>query len=285
MADDDDAALELEALSSIYGDDARVDASRRRVEIDIPSSAAAVRVTLTAVLPPAYPAIAPPAFSVCGAHLDPADAAGVAAALASSVFTPGAVCVYEAVEALRARDELFAVAAAVDDEAEAANDEAASAGEPSPPPRSPSLPPAPPSASWDARCAELGIVSHAIVHNSCKFQAHTVEVRSVEEVARAVDLLLQNPRIARATHNIMAYRFTSETGALHEDADDDGEAAAGGRVLFMLRSARVDGAAVVVSRWFGGKKLGPARFGIINNVARAALVERGFIAEAGGKKK
>lgn len=30
---------------------------------------------------------------------------------------------------------------------------------------------------------------------------------------------------------------------------------------------------VVVSRWYGGVKLGPDRFSIINNVAREAVVE------------
>ena len=33
---------------------------------------------------------------------------------------------------------------------------------------------------------------------------------------------------------------------------------------------------VVVSRWYGGVKLGPDRFSIINNVAREAVVEGGW---------
>ena len=274
---DDDAALELEALASIYGDDARVDATARRVAIDIPSSTAPVRVTLTAVLPPGYPATAPPTLTVEGGHLAAADAAGVAADLLTACYTPGAVCIYDAVEALRRREEFCAVAQAADVKAEP---------EPSPPRLpSPSPPPPDPASSWEAQCAALGIVSHALIHHSCKFQAHTVKVASVDDVTAAVDTLLLNKRIAAASHNIMAYRFTNPvTGALHEDADDDGETAAGGRVLFMMRSARVDGVAVVVTPWFGGKKLGPARFGIISNVARDALVERGFIEESRKKK-
>ena len=274
---DDDAALELEALASIYGGDAKIDACARRVQIDIPSSTAPVRVTLTAVLPPKYPAMAPPTLTVGGGHLAPADAAGVAADLLAACYTPGAVCIYDAAEALRGREELFAVAD---------GEQAAAEPEPSLPPLpSPSPPPPDPSTSWEARCAALGIVSHPVVHMSCKFQAHTVKVANVDDVTAAVDTLLQNKRIAAASHNIMAYRFTNPvTGALHEDADDDGETAAGGRVLFMMRATRVDGAAVVVTRWFGGKKLGPARFGIISNVARDALVERGFIEESRKKK-
>ncbi len=43
--------------------------------------------------------------------------------------------------------------------------------------------------------------------------------------------------------------------------------------------------AVVVSRWYGGILLGPARFTYINNAARELLDACGYIAakEAGGK--
>jgi hypothetical protein len=44
----------------------------------------------------------------------------------------------------------------------------------------------------------------------------------------------------------------------------------------------VQGAVVVVSRWFGGILLGPARFGLINNTARQLLEQTGFIASGGG---
>ena len=79
-------------------------------QVDVPSAAHPTRVTLTAVLPPSYPATDPPQLTVHAPHLAPADAAGVAASLAS-LFSPGAVCLYDAVQALRARDELFAAAA------------------------------------------------------------------------------------------------------------------------------------------------------------------------------
>ena len=51
---------------------------------------------------------------------------------------------------------------------------------------------------------------------------------------------------------------------------------------------------VVVTRWYGGTKLGPDRFRIINSVARDALVKGGFVKtednkahekEKGGKRK
>jgi putative IMPACT (imprinted ancient) family translation regulator len=45
----------------------------------------------------------------------------------------------------------------------------------------------------------------------------------------------------------------------------------------MLQAADVSGVAVVVSRWFGGVLLGPARFGLINNTARDLLTACGYI--------
>ena len=42
---------------------------------------------------------------------------------------------------------------------------------------------------------------------------------------------------------------------------------------------------VVVSRWYGGVKLGPARFTHINNAARQLLVELGHVARGPKKKR
>lgn len=79
-------------------------------------------------------------------------------------------------------------------------------------------------------------------------------------------------RKARATHNIMAYRILNRTNnVVMEDFDDDGEAAAGGRLMQMLRTMKIVDAVVVVSRWYGGINLGPARFKCINDVASDLL--------------
>jgi hypothetical protein len=274
LADD---ALELEAVAAIYGDDCAVDGAARRVVFFVPSAAHPARLTLTATLPPSYPT-APPSLTLAAPHLAPADAAGVCEGLVEAHWGDGGEpCLYEVVEALRRRDELFVAepdaADAVDDEAHAPAIEAA---------RPPS-PPLPPPRDAAAALAALSIVSSPPIRHSCTFQAHTAPVASVAGVRAVVDALLAVPKIARATHNIMAFRLTDpETGVSHADCDDDGEAAAGGRLLFMMRAAHADNAVVVVSRWFGGRKLGPARFGLIQNCGRAALAAGGFLPEAGG---
>lgn len=62
-----------------------------------------------------------------------------------------------------------------------------------------------------------------------------------------------------------------------QDCDDDGEDAAGRRLLHLLQMVDARNVLVVVSRWFGGVLLGPARFTHINNAARTLLQECGYI--------
>ena len=108
------------------------------------------------------------------------------------------------------------------------------------------------------------------------FQAHLCRVRSVDDVLRFLRLLKLNPKVARATHNILAFRI--EVGAnTVQDNDDDGETAAGSRLGHLLHILRVRNVAVVVTRWYGGIQLGAERFKVINNVARQLLDQHGFV--------
>jgi hypothetical protein len=112
-----------------------------------------------------------------------------------------------------------------------------------------------------------------LVEKKSKFQAHVASISSVNEVEDIMDVLLQNTKVFNATHNIMAYRVESDRGNLHQDFDDDGESAAGKRLLHLLQVMDQHNLIVVVSRWFGGIKLGPSRFACINNAARIAIEE------------
>ena len=105
------------------------------------------------------------------------------------------------------------------------------------------------------------------------FQAHLALVNSTDQVNQVKSMLLQNKKIASATHNISAYRICSSNNAssMVQDCDDDGETAAGSRLLHLLVLLDVQNVLVVVSRWFGGIQLGPDRFKHINNVAREIL--------------
>jgi putative IMPACT (imprinted ancient) family translation regulator len=56
-------------------------------------------------------------------------------------------------------------------------------------------------------------------------------------------------------------------------------------LLLLLQVADVQNAVVVVSRWFGGILLGPARFGLINNTARQLLEQTGFLKHGSSSSK
>ncbi|KAI9480359.1 MAG: ribosomal protein S5 domain 2-type protein [Benjaminiella poitrasii] len=121
--------------------------------------------------------------------------------------------------------------------------------------------------------------SEALVDRKSIFVAHVAKVHSIHDVKVVLAHLLQNKKIARATHNILAYRITMPDGKVLQDNDDDGESAAGGRLSHLMQILEVENVVVVVTRWFGGIHLGPDRFKDINNVARTALNECGFISE------
>jgi putative IMPACT (imprinted ancient) family translation regulator len=127
------------------------------------------------------------------------------------------------------------------------------------------------------------------------------------EVCAFREAVLTDRRFASATHNVFAYRFLAAAPAragadsggggpatpliAHHDCDDDGETAAGTRLAEMLRLMGAEGVAMVVSRWFGGVKLGPDRFKLICGVARALLEAQGFgrplsgVTTSGGRKR
>jgi len=118
------------------------------------------------------------------------------------------------------------------------------------------------------------------------FKAHVAAVHSMAEVQWAVCTLLQDRRVARATHNMIAYRFWDGQRSVQvADNDDDGEATAGQKLAGLLDLMGAQNVLVVVSRWFGGVHLGPARFKYLANTARELLDACGHGAErktAGG---
>ncbi len=120
-----------------------------------------------------------------------------------------------------------------------------------------------------------------IIERKSTFQAHVAAVRSAADVRAALDAVFAHPRVARATHNMYAYRFSLDGGGVAADNDDDGEESAGRRLAELLANVRANNCLIVVSRWFGGILLGPSRFAVINNAARELLVQGGFVASAG----
>ncbi|KAF9885425.1 hypothetical protein FE257_012947 [Aspergillus nanangensis] len=153
-------------------------------------------------------------------------------------------------------------------------------------------------------------LSDIVTEKKSVFVARAVHVTSLDQAQGYLDYLLATEKkVAAATHNISAWRIRQvkksgtgkekdkekgeSTEMIVQDCDDDGETAAGGRLLHLMQLMDVWDVVVVVTRWYGGVLLGPDRFRIINAVGRDALVKGGFgkekekesSGEKGGKKK
>ncbi|XP_059336853.1 protein IMPACT isoform X1 [Ammospiza nelsoni] len=127
---------------------------------------------------------------------------------------------------------------------------------------------------------ELPPIHHGnpITDRRSTFQAHLAPVVTTRQVKRVLEKLYENKKIASATHNIYAYRiYCEDKQTFLQDCEDDGETAAGGRLLHLMQILNVHNVLVVVSRWYGGILLGPDRFKHINNCARNVLVEHDYV--------
>ncbi|CAM9236952.1 unnamed protein product [Ectocarpus sp. 12 AP-2014] len=112
----------------------------------------------------------------------------------------------------------------------------------------------------------------AFTDRKSTFQAHLARVSSESQVTWVRRRLMENGKVARATHNVAAWRVWDEgRGVQLHDNDDDGNGA-GSRLAHMLAITGAQNVVVVVSRWYGGIHLGPDRFKHINNAARELLV-------------
>ncbi|XP_028924093.1 protein IMPACT isoform X2 [Ornithorhynchus anatinus] len=126
---------------------------------------------------------------------------------------------------------------------------------------------------------EMPPIDHGvpITDRRSTFQAHLAPVVTPKQVKMVLAKLYENKKIASATHNIYAYRiYCEDKQTFLQDCVDDGETAAGGRLLHLMQILNVRNVLVVVSRWYGGILLGPDRFKHINNCARNILVEQKY---------
>jgi len=114
--------------------------------------------------------------------------------------------------------------------------------------------------------------------------SHVAHVTSMAHIDWVLaELLLNDKKVAKASHNMIAFNFfDDERNCFVSDNDDDGEKGSGSKLAALLEITDSKNVLVVVSRWFGGVLLGSRRFKYIASVAREALEEAGFIT---GKKK
>ncbi|GAA99044.1 uncharacterized protein L969DRAFT_144368 [Mixia osmundae IAM 14324] len=290
---------ELEALIAIYGGDkVKPEPAHRRctVLVDLASDDEPLPAELLLSLPEGYPDHTAPRIQLLSRYIGPF---AVEPALFGQIlriyFAPvradedepelpslwqaGQVALFEGIEAAKEilaqyyRDHLVKAQAA-DYERQADRDKRAP-----PAVAEASIMPTPSTAQSQTLPCHLKIVScDPIVDRKSVFVGHACRLKSRDDVSSVLSYLLSDRKIARAAHNISAWRWRApDTGIVHHDCDDDGETAAGGRLAHLLELCHATDVVVVVSRWFGGVHLGPDRFKHINAAARAALLLSGAI--------
>ncbi|OAA36242.1 impact family protein [Metarhizium rileyi] len=251
---------EIEAINSIYGDGSLspTDDESSTYILRLPGDASSLRIQF----PESYPARPP---LVLGTHHSSGGVRGAGARdlhlfrdVVGKVFDEGSVCVFDAVEEFGRRvgcdaekeEQQNVVTPDVEEEQEEEKKECFDPPE------------------W--------VLSEVVVESKSTFVARVARVSSPEEARSHVGHLLAGDRRVRlATHNITAWRVRGHGATQFQDCDDDGETAAGGRLLHLMQVMDVWGVVVVVSRWYGGVKLGPRRFAVINGVARDCMVRAG----------
>ncbi|KAJ7253044.1 imprinted and ancient [Mycena haematopus] len=296
--DREPVASEIEVLQSIYGDDAiqlwvpsgnkHHDPAVTRYEavLSLPSPHEDVSIRVLVSLPENYPAAAPPQLQLLSRYVGAfgADAHLFGEILrtfissASGVeWVPDAVCVFDGLQSVLDRcagwygDHLSADAAGAMVRADT-HPEQQSALAPSVSRTSPistELPPMP-------EGIEI-FVTEPITDRKSAFVGRACAISDPSEVPIILAHLVSDRRISRAAHPVINAWRCKVGSLLHQDNDDDGETAAGGRLAHLLHILEVDNVLVVVTRYFGGIHLGPDRFKHINQAARNALDLGGFL--------
>ncbi|WP_171101795.1 MULTISPECIES: YigZ family protein [unclassified Ruegeria] len=109
----------------------------------------------------------------------------------------------------------------------------------------------------------LGVV---LSDRGSKYAVSGGPVSSREDVDALLAELKGDKAYAKATHNTWAAMLP--TGALKAD---DGEAGAAMVILRMMQREDLSNHVIVVTRWYGGKKLGGDRFRRVQDATRAYL--------------
>ncbi|KAG8936166.1 eIF2 kinase Gcn2p negative regulator [Tulasnella sp. 418] len=117
------------------------------------------------------------------------------------------------------------------------------------------------------------------------FVGRACAITHPDQVPMIIEYLRSDKKIARAAHPVIHAWRCEVNGVMHQDNDDDGETAAGGRLAHLLQILDVNQVLVVVTRYFGGIHLGPDRFKHINAAARNAIELAGFLQDDLAKKK
>ncbi len=116
------------------------------------------------------------------------------------------------------------------------------------------------------------IAEHDLTEQRSRFYAAAVPAASLDDVKKV--LAKRKKKYHKARHHCWACRLRDENGQIVEQARDDGEVGRPGmKMLELLRHHDLEGL-LVVSRIFGGVKLGPGGVGRAFRDAAMGAIER-----------
>lgn len=113
----------------------------------------------------------------------------------------------------------------------------------------------------------MKIIENALSDRGSKYAVSGGPVTSAQEAKAFIKTLCRNKKFAKATHNTWAVILPDGKPL----KNDDGESGAGMVILRMLEREGRIGEIVVVTRWFGGTKLGGDRFRRVQDAVRVYL--------------
>lgn len=121
-------------------------------------------------------------------------------------------------------------------------------------------------ASRDQAAPELTMLGVVLTDRGSRYAVTGAPAASREEVDAVLAELKSDRSYAKATHNTWAAMLPA--GGLKAD---DGESGAGMVILRMMEREGLKDHVIIVTRWYGGKKLGGDRFRRVQDAVRAYL--------------
>ncbi len=108
---------------------------------------------------------------------------------------------------------------------------------------------------------------HIITDRGSKYSVTGGLVKNREDIKTLLKKVKSNKKYARATHHTWAARV-SDGVQVFDLKNDDGETGAGMVILRMLQRENYLNTIIVVTRWYGGVKLGGDRFRHVQEAVR-----------------
>ena len=110
----------------------------------------------------------------------------------------------------------------------------------------------------------MHIIENALTDRGSRYAVSGGPIADADEAKGFLKKLCRIKKFAKATHNSWAVILPDGTPL----KGDDGESGAGMVILRMLEREERQGEIVVVTRWFGGTKLGGDRFRRVQDCVR-----------------